>query len=256
MSQPSGDINDRTSIVSSFCGPGTVGSWLCILASVFVTWTLNLDGRRRDSITNDFIAALSMPAIAAGHVFYLLFSAQRSAELGEYASLSQRDLFTNPLPLVARYAAAVEAPLNVCETFSAMALSLFVIAALRHHTRRAICVLIVGLSAFSTESITFAHTSGIAMSESNLARPFLFNFFEAMVLILAFLAVSLAALLVAVVGKMIIAVNSGRASASAQRRGVDQELEAVTDEEMLRQRPDRGVITLSFNLWDALKSWG
>jgi hypothetical protein len=228
MSQPE-DSADRFSLVSSFYGPGTVGSWLCILASVFVTWTLNIKSRRCGSITNDFIAALSMPAVAAGHVFYLLFTAQRPVQLGEYSLPDQSDLFTNALPIVARYAASVEAPLNVCETFAAAALALIPIAGLARQTWRAVCVLVVGLLAFSTEAIIFAQTSGIAVSDSDLARPFLFNFYDLMPLMLAFLGVSLIGLLVLV---SMAASSSG--SVEEGPRSPSQELQTFTDEEILR----------------------
>jgi len=118
MASLKGEI-DRFSSVSSLYGPGTVGSWLCIVASVFVSWTLNAESRRRDTISNDFIAMLSMALVAAGHVSYLLLHSQQS------------DLFTNTSPEATLYASSVEAPLNVCETFSVVALALFPIAGLR-----------------------------------------------------------------------------------------------------------------------------
>ncbi|KAM6513259.1 hypothetical protein FALCPG4_015706 [Fusarium falciforme] len=191
------EASDRFHLVSSLYGPGSIGCWLCTLASVFVTWSLNVESRRRDSITNDFIAALAIPIVATSHLFYLLVSPQRWTHQDEFAD-SQLQLFTSRLPMVTCYAAAAEAPLNVCETFAAMALALFAIAALSGHVRRAVCVLIVGLLAFSTEVFIFARTSGIDVAASNLARPFLFNFVEVMVSILAFLGASLFLLFVLV----------------------------------------------------------
>lgn len=183
MSSPEvAESPDRFSLVSSLYGPGTIGCWLCTLASVFATWTLNVDSRRKDSITNDFIAALALPTIAAVHFFYLLFFSVHST-----GSL----VFTNTEPEVISYAAAAEAPLNVCETFAAAALALFSIAAFRGHSRRSVCILIIGLLAFSTEVVVFVRTPGIGVAESNLARPFLFNFAPAMASILAFLGGSL-----------------------------------------------------------------
>jgi len=127
MASLKGEI-DRFSSVFSLYGPGTVGSWLCIVASVFVSWTLNAESRRRDTISNDFIAMLSMALVAAGHVFYLLLHSQQS------------DLFTNTSPEATLYASSVEAPLNVCETF-VVALALFPIAGLRDHRWRAGAIL-------------------------------------------------------------------------------------------------------------------
>ena len=63
--------------ISSLYGPGAVGCWLLTALSCFLSWTVpkrdhasSTPARRRsrDSLDNDFIATLAMPAIAAGHV--------------------------------------------------------------------------------------------------------------------------------------------------------------------------------------------
>lgn len=255
MSNPNITVyNERFSLVSSLYGPGTVGCWLFTLASVFVTWTLNVDSRRRDSITNDFIAALSFPAIAAGHFFYLLFFADHST-----GSL----VFTNTEPEKISYAAAAEAPINVCETFAAAALALFAIAAFRGHSRRYVCLLVVGLLAFSTEVVVFVKVPRIAVAESNLARPFLFNFAPAMASIIAFLVGSL--FLMFVLQYMPIWIRYWHRDRSVEEAATQQQptaspsptdqgpgsatttgggqqpardLETLSDEQVLSQKPD------------------
>lgn len=196
MSSPD-DTNDTLSLVSSFYGPGNISCWLLTIAAVLVTWTLNPRSRQQDTITLDFMAALAIPSIAAGHLFYLVFSRQSHDELGEEApSIDGANLFTSSSQTAIRYAAAVEAPLNVCETFSSVALTMFVIAAWNGGPRRAFAVVVAGLLAFSTEISLFIQTAGIEAATSNLGRPFLFNSLVTMVVILVMLTFFLAVLLI------------------------------------------------------------
>ena len=184
--------DDRFSLVASFYGPGNVTSWLCTVTSVFVTWTLNIEYRRKDSISTDLIFALAIPGVAAGHVIYMLFFPGP----GEHETI--RQLFTSLEPGIVQRAAAAEAALNVCETFAAAAVALVFISMVHGHLKRTLAVLAAGLLAFSAEAIVFVQTTGSGVSVSNLSRPFLFNFFEIMVSILAFLGawVSIFAMLI------------------------------------------------------------
>jgi len=229
---------DRLTLVSSLYGPGTIVRWLCIVMSVFVTWTLNLRSRHRDSITNDFIAALSMPIFAACHVFYLLSSTTKSSQLSETVYFERQSLLTFATPAVEQYAATVEAPLIICDTFSSLALILFALAALGRLPRRAVGVLLAGLLAFSTETMIFAQTSGIAVVESNLARPFLFNFFDVMVTILVILGLSLLGLIVLAVHSVSRLLARGLLQAARQEQSPGQELQNMTDDEVLQIPPD------------------
>lgn len=94
------------------------------------------------------------------------------------------------------FMAAVEAPLNVCETFSSVALTMFVIAEWNGGPRRAFAVVGAGLLAFSTEISLFIQTAGIEAATSNLGRPFLFNSLVTMVVILVMLSFFLVVLLI------------------------------------------------------------
>ncbi|KAK4207013.1 hypothetical protein QBC37DRAFT_299647 [Rhypophila decipiens] len=229
---PSDSSYDRLMLVSSLYGPGAVGSWLCMVTSVLVTWTLNPRSRQRDSITNDLIAALSMPTFAASHVFYLLLFTTKPSQLDQAFLRSRTTLLTTPTPAGVQYAAAVEAPLIICDTFSVLGLILFALAAVRRFPRRVVAVLAVGFLAFSTETMIFAQTSGIAVVESNLTRPFLFNFFEIMVTILAIICLSL-------LGLFVLAVRPGD--------GLGRELQDLADEEILQMQPDNEARALLFH---------
>jgi hypothetical protein len=106
----------RYQLVDSLYGPGTVGAWLLTLCAILISWTLNTSSRRKDTISVDFVGALLLPMVAASHLVFqvarLLFS------VGETITAQNVEL--------QKYASAMEAPLNICETFSIAALLLAV----------------------------------------------------------------------------------------------------------------------------------
>jgi ABC-type spermidine/putrescine transport system permease subunit II len=81
--------SEHFSLVASFYGPGNIISWLCTVASVFITWCLNRQYRRKDSISVDFIFALVVPGVAVGHVIYMMFFS------GDAEHESVQQLFTS-----------------------------------------------------------------------------------------------------------------------------------------------------------------
>ncbi|KAL9572061.1 hypothetical protein ACKAV7_003778 [Fusarium commune] len=173
---------ERFSLVASFYGPGNIASWLCMVASVLNTWCLNAQYRRKDSISADLVVVLAVPGVAAGHAIYMLFFGNANHE-------SIQHLFTSADPEVVMHAAAAEAALDVCETFSAIAVLLVFVSMFFGHLKRTLVVVTVGLLAFSTEVVVFLQTRGVSVSDTNLTRPFLFNFFEVMVSLVVFVAV-------------------------------------------------------------------
>lgn len=173
---------ERFSLVASFYGPGNIASWLCMVASVLNTWCLNTECRRKDSISADLVVVLAVASVAAGHAIYMLFF-----DHAHYESIQH--LFTSADPEVLKHAAAAEAALDVCETFSAIAVLLVFVSMFFGHLKRTLAVVVVGLLAFSTEAVVFIQTRGVSVSDTNLTRPFLFNFFEVMVSLVVFVAV-------------------------------------------------------------------
>ena len=169
---------NRLSLVSSLYGPGAIGWWLCLIASVMVSWTLNATARKRDTFTNDLAAVITLPAVAAGHLIY-----QVNAYQGDRSSL-----LTTDDPAVLPRVAAIEAALNVCEPFSAIALPLFVIAGLRFQLLRITTIGSVGLACFGTEVWLFLMSSDARISRTSLSRPYILNVHDAFVSILSMLA--------------------------------------------------------------------
>ncbi|KAG5795435.1 hypothetical protein H9Q74_014452, partial [Fusarium xylarioides] len=105
MSNTTENLN-RWALVSSLYGPGTFWSWLIIVASVFTSWTINPVTKRVDSITNDTIAALTLPVVAAADALYQLAKHDRPDRPRLLLSDSPEDI---------QLVAALEAPLAICE---------------------------------------------------------------------------------------------------------------------------------------------
>ncbi|KAL5692992.1 hypothetical protein EMGR_005526 [Emarellia grisea] len=142
----------RYQLVDSLYGPGTVGAWLLSLCAVLISWTLNTSSRRKDTISVDFITTLLLPFIAAGHAIFQI--TRLPAPVAEVITAQQVEL--------QRYASALEAPLNICETFSVAALLLAVFCG----------------PCWGTENIMFGlgTLKGVRAPEMTLTRPYLFFF--------------------------------------------------------------------------------
>jgi hypothetical protein len=160
----------RYQLVDSLYGPGAVGAWLLTLCAVLIFWTLNPSSRRKDTISIDFIAALLLPMVAAGH---LVFQVAR-------LPFSVAEAITAQDVEVQKYASALEAPLNVCETFSIAALLLAVCCGPWWGSdpkwKRLGLVLVVGLLSWGTENVMFAMATmrGVQFVDATLSRPYLF----------------------------------------------------------------------------------
>lgn len=160
----------RYQLVDSLYGPGTVGAWLLTLCAVLISWTLNKSSRRKDSISIDFIGALLLPLIAAGH---LIFQVSR-------LPYSVVETITSTNAEIQQYASALEAPLNICETFSMVSLLAATICGPWWDSgpklRRLGAVLVTGLLSWGTENLMFAKATlkGVKVSDATLSRPYLF----------------------------------------------------------------------------------
>ncbi|KAF1977727.1 hypothetical protein BU23DRAFT_499607 [Bimuria novae-zelandiae CBS 107.79] len=163
------DPIDPYALVQSLYGPGTVTAWLLTLTSVFLTWTLNRHSRSKDTISLDFIAVLLFPVVASAHFMY------RMTQL----TVPMAQLITSKHRADVQEMAALEAPLNICETFSIAALILVI----PHFNgemkwRRFLAVLVVGLVSWATENLLYASATakGVEVSQATLSRPYAFLF--------------------------------------------------------------------------------
>jgi hypothetical protein len=163
--------------VSSLYGPGTVGCWLLTTLSVFISWTFHLQGSTRDIITADFIATLILPTVAALHIIYQI----------DRAPISIRDILSDENTEWLPWAAAIEAPLTVCESFFAFSLPLLRLAINRSHKKRAILLVIVSLSSILVSVIIAALAEGSISIVQRLQRPFRFAIYHAMTCAIPFI---------------------------------------------------------------------
>ena len=129
---------DRLATVSSLYGSGTTTCWYLTASSVLVSWTLHPYKRKSGSIDVDLIATLILPSVAAGHVISQAYG-------------SIRQLFEAQDPRLIPAVAAIEAPFVIVETFMALSVIPFLIAAWMVKIRRAIFVAVVGLLCFIVE---------------------------------------------------------------------------------------------------------
>ncbi|KAK0667612.1 hypothetical protein QBC41DRAFT_228166 [Cercophora samala] len=180
---------DRFSNVSSLYGPGNMGGWLCILLSLFITWTFNPKYSNSNTISPDFIIALTIPAVAAGHVYNMLFFRSPVS-----SSSSLKTLLTSSDIASQQFSSALEAPLTVCETFSSFGLALFGLATWKGQMKRALIVLVVTVFTWSPEWTIVIKTGwSLPVAESNMVRPFCHNFDGAVITgIMATLGIAIA----------------------------------------------------------------
>ena len=140
------DPPDRLAQVSSLYGPGTVTSWYLTLVSIILSWLLHPQKRRSDSIDVDLITVLTLPAVAAGHLLYLLHQIRHLLLQCHGAQVE----FDGDAELVQMFAAA-EAPLVITNVALLMSAFLVAVAASRRGPRRSLAVTVVFALCLGTE---------------------------------------------------------------------------------------------------------
>src|SRR5450432_2751668 len=101
--------SNRYQLIYSLYGPGTTACWYLTVSSCFISWTLHPKKRVSGSIDDDFIAALAFPAVAAGHLI---------SQVQGYPG-PKDEMMTTSDPDLLQLIAAIEASLNITETFMA-----------------------------------------------------------------------------------------------------------------------------------------
>jgi hypothetical protein len=174
--------------VESLYGPGTIAAWLVTALSVLINWTFNPHTRRKDTISLDFVTVVLLPTVASIHLFFLL--AHLPVSIAEALISQDED--------VRQFVAAFEAPLNVCETFSMLALIFAVTSIISWcepwpRYKRLGLIVAVGLLSWAPENLLYflATRKGVSVSESILSRPYLFFASPIIASVWAFLSVCL-----------------------------------------------------------------
>lgn len=144
MATTQSPLQNELALVSSLYGPGTITCWYLTTLSVLVSWTLHPRKRKLGSIDVDLIAVLTLPAVAAGHSV---------SQVREFLNQNRIVLVSSSADWKYRQSvAAIEASLNVTETFMAISVILFIVATWMFCIRRAIFVALIGLLCFTVES--------------------------------------------------------------------------------------------------------
>ena len=143
MATTSSQPQSQLALVSSLYGPGTVTCWYLTTLSLLVSWTLHPQKRKSGSIDVDLIAVLTLPAVAAGHLITQVRALINQDEIVRASSSADLEYLQS--------VAAIEAPFNVTETFMAISVVLFIVAAWAFCIRRSIFVATIGLLCFTME---------------------------------------------------------------------------------------------------------
>lgn len=94
--------------------------WYLTTLAVLVSWTLHRRERDSGSIDVDLIAVLALPAVAAGHLVSQVRALLNQAKIVRASSADWKYLQSVP---------AIKAPFIVTETFMAISVILFTVAA-------------------------------------------------------------------------------------------------------------------------------
>jgi hypothetical protein len=106
---------------------------------------------RSDSVDPDFIAVLTLPTVAAGHLI---------SQIRSYPGV-RSEMMTTQDPRLQQHVAAIEASLDVTDTFMPMAVVLFLLAVgLKTRIKRAVLSGATGMFCFSAEVYMFASKVG------------------------------------------------------------------------------------------------
>ena len=151
---------DEYALVSSFYGPGAIGGWYLTTLGCLLTFTLNTQQRRQNTITADLIAVVAYPCFAAAHLLSQLTAYSESPQ-------SSRERLQS--------ATAIEASLVVTETFLALNPLLFTASACFKAYNRIVLLAITGSFCFAIDSILFFSGPAKDVLEPMLSRRFLMN---------------------------------------------------------------------------------
>ncbi|OAL57308.1 hypothetical protein IQ07DRAFT_32613 [Pyrenochaeta sp. DS3sAY3a] len=160
---------DPLPTASSLYGPGTFICWLCSLVSVLISWRFNRHSKTHDTITNNFLATLTLPGIAAVHFIYAMLSSAGEDGYRTYLTVT------------------LEATSCICVWYSGVGGLLVLLAIINRSPKRLLCTLVVHCLCFSvSEIIPFTTLADISIATQNV-KFFLFVFSWVLVLFIPFI---------------------------------------------------------------------
>ncbi|KAF2732422.1 hypothetical protein EJ04DRAFT_608285 [Polyplosphaeria fusca] len=171
-----------TPTVSSLYGPGAILCWLCTVLSVIISWTSNSTSRRCDTISNDLIACITLPAIAAAHFLYDLTHMPKP----DFVGLDDQSPW--------QATSSMNASFTICMLFTAFAPFLLSLALHANQKRKFFVTGLVGVFSYTVTLfvLIFAGTGIVPKIDRNIvflpmivsvslcALPILLFFFQAL----------------------------------------------------------------------------
>jgi hypothetical protein len=176
------DTPDLYSLVSSLYGPGATVCWYLTVLSCLASWTLHPKKRVSGSIDPDFVALLTFPTVAAGHLISQVYGFPGS----------NNEMIITEDPTLLKLVVAIEASLNIAETYMPICVVLFLIAIGFKCIKRALSLALTGLFCLSAEGYLFLSIPNKFHTIRSLSRPFLINFAGIFIAIVVLLIVLLA----------------------------------------------------------------
>lgn len=158
--------DDNLSLVSGFYGPGATICWYLTMMSCFVSWTMHPKRRTSGSIDPDFIAVLTFPIVAAAHLIFQLSSFPKSIS----------SIATPVEPGILRRVAAIEASLNITDSFLRMCAVMVSISVGFKCDVRTVMLTITGVFCITAKWSLFILCPPLRSSRGNLNRAFTVNF--------------------------------------------------------------------------------
>lgn len=166
-----GSDPDPYSLVSGLYGPGAFVCWLLTCASVIVSWNWNPEHNNQDCVDNDFLAFLSYPVVAAGHL-----AIQTARYPGSFNAIPK-----NTDPYLAPYIASLAASCDVCRTFTFIT-SILWLRTIREpiHNKRFWLLFLPGIFSFGVETNLLRLLTDPYESDPRSFWGVIFDFFDRM----------------------------------------------------------------------------
>ena len=157
--------NDHLALVSSLYGPGNVIGWFLVVTGCLVSWTLHISRRRSGSIDANFIAAISFPVMAAGHLI---------AQIQQYPKDEHLCVHVEDANLQAK-AYAIEASVVILDSAIPACAALAIISAYFQSGRRAFCVEICGVFCLAAQVYLHLRITKAEEPADTFSRRYLVN---------------------------------------------------------------------------------
>ena len=171
MTSTNSSTPDSLALVNSFYGPGATACWYLTCLSCLVSWSLHPRKRESDSITANFIALVTFPVVAAGHLVAQIHDYPPQSSVGH--------------EVLEQINAAVSASLTIAETYLILCVILLVPNILIRSPKRILLLALTGIFCFATEAYLFFAIPSIRNARGIFHRSFIIDSLPLLIMILS-----------------------------------------------------------------------